>query len=97
VLAKPYYEVIGTFELEKDGMVNVNVDTREQCLKLFEITEVVPEDLVKVITSKASLSEGVLAVTVSISKAKIAEGFAKQKYKWDLQKRKFELKAVAIE
>ncbi len=87
VLAKPYYEVIGTFELEKGGMVDVDVDTRQQCLKLFEITEI-PLDLIKVIATTATQAlvdgKSVPVVTVTISKAKIEEGFAKQKYRYDL-------------
>lgn len=37
---------------------------------------------------------GDAVVKVSISKEKIKKGFKEQKYKWNLQKRKFELKAT---
>lgn len=101
VLAKPSMEVIGTFELDKGGMVNVDVDTRLQCLKLFGITNAVPVDLVRLADTKESQAtiegKSVPMVTVSIEKAVIAAGFAKQKYTYDFQKEKFELRQVEID
>lgn len=102
VLAKPGMEVIGTFELEKGGVLNIDVDTRQQCLKLIEVPSAPPIDLVNVMTIATSQEtiegKSIDAVTVSISKAKIEVGFTKQKYIYDFQKRIFELKqAVAIE
>lgn len=80
VLAKPGMEVVGTFELEEGGMVNVDVDTRQQCLKLFEITDYVPSDLGGLITREWSVSEGIPVVTITIDKDKVIEGFTDQKY-----------------
>lgn len=100
VLSKPSLEVIGTFTLEKGGALNIDIDTRDLCIKTFEITEPVPADLVKVITTKAGqvVMEGksVAVVSVSISKKEIKAGFTAQKYKYDLQKRKFELKQMEV-
>jgi len=84
VLAKPYYEVIGTFELERGGELNIDVDTRDQCLKLFEITETVPVDLKQVIGVSMIIDDNKESVTITIDKAEIKEGFADQKYRYDL-------------
>lgn len=105
VLEKPGLRVIGTFELEKGGMVNIDIDTRRShggmCIKTFEIAEPIPADLKQVITVKESQTvmdgKSVRVVSVSLSKEKIKEGFKKQKYIYNLPKRKFELKEAIIE
>lgn len=98
VLAKPGYEVIGTFELAKGGALNINIDTRELCIKTFEIIGVIPADLVGVIETKTSQiiidKKSVPMVVVSIDKAKIEAGFSEQKYIFNLKDRKFKLKPL---
>lgn len=104
ICKKPGMEVIGTFELDKGGQVNVDVDTRKRyggvCLKLKETTDTVPVDLVRVTDIEESLAtiegESVPMVTVSLERAVIKAGFTEQKYIYDFQKRIFELKQVVI-
>ena len=101
VLAKPGYGVIGTFELEKGGAVNIDIDTRDLCIKTFEVPpESVPSDFKQLIEARASQTvmdgRSVDVVTITIDKAVIKAGFEKQKYKYNLKQKIFELKAVII-
>lgn len=101
VCAKPGMELIGKFWLPPSSYLEVPVDTRLQCLKLDETTELIPDDMKQVITVVESQTvmdgKSVDVVTISISKEKIKERFAKQKYKYNLKQKTFELTTVAIE
>lgn len=96
IAVKPGMEVIDRFWLPPGGHVEVLTSTDVLCLKLDEATELIPIDLVRVANIKVSqvAIEGktVDVVTVSISKAKIEAGFAKQKYRFSLTNKKFEAK-----
>ena len=99
IAAKPGMEVIGKIWVLPGTVLNIPIDTRLQCLKLDKATGAIPVDMVSVITTEESQTvvdgKTVTVITVNLTKAKIAVGFAKQKYRF--RKGKFEIKQVEIE
>ena len=90
VMAKPGMEVIGTFTAEKGDEINIDIDTRDLCVKAFEITSDIPVDLEQVITVEKVKGQ----VKIGCSKEKIKAGFKQAKYSHELKPRDFKLRAV---
>ena len=88
VLAKPGMECIGTFEADKFDEINIDIDTRELCIKVFEITSDVPVDLEQEITVEKVKGK----VKIGCSKEKIKAGFKDKKYSHELKPKDFKVR-----
>ena len=88
VMAKPGMEVLGTFTAEKGDEINIDIDTRDLCVKAFEITSDIPVDLEQVITVEKVKG----AVKIGCSKEKIKAGFKDKKYSHELKPKDFKVR-----